>query len=51
MDTKALEKEIKKVKEHFKYVLSKIQTGKASILSIEEIDVYVPSWGQTQKIQ
>jgi len=31
MDSKELEKEIKKVKEHFEYVLSKIQTGKASI--------------------
>jgi len=51
MDSKELEKELKKVKEHFEYVLSKIQTGKASIWSIEEINVYVPSWGQTQKIQ
>lgn len=51
MDSKKLDKELKKIEEHFEYILSKIQTGKASTWTIEEIDVYVPSWGQTQKIQ
>lgn len=51
MDFKNLEKELKKSKNHFEIVLSKIQTWKASISSIEEIDVYIPSWWQTQKIQ
>jgi len=51
MDYKKLEQELIKVEKHFEYVLSKIQTWKASIWMIEEIDVYIPSWKQTQKIE
>lgn len=51
MDKKELDKELKKNEDHFEYLLSKIQVGKASVWTIEGIDVYVPSWGQTQKIQ
>ncbi len=51
MDSKRLEKELQKVREYFETVLSKIQAWKASTWSIEDIDVYIPSWGQTQKIQ
>ena len=51
MDTVKLEKEIKKIIWWFESVLSKIQTWKASTGVIEDLEVYVPSWGQTQKIQ
>ena len=51
MDKKKLDKELQKSKEHFETVLNKIQIWKASTWSIEEINVYIPSWWQTQKIQ
>ena len=51
MDTAKLKKDLDKVVVWFEEVLSKIQTGKASTGVIEDLDVYIPSWGQTQKVQ
>jgi len=51
MDTANLKKDLEKVVKRFEEVLSKIQTGKASTGVIEDLDVYIPSWGQTQKVQ
>lgn len=51
MDEKKLQKELDKVFSHFELVLSKIQTWKASTWLLEQIDVYVPSWWQTQNLQ
>ena len=51
MDTAILKKDLDKVVVWFEEVLSKIQTGKASTGVIEDLDVYIPSWGQTQKVQ
>ena len=51
MDTAKLKKDLDKVVVRFEEVLSKIQTGKASTGVIEDLDVYIPSWGQTQKVQ
>jgi len=51
MDISKLEKELNKVVEYFQTSLWKIQTGKASTWVIEDLEVYVPSWGQMQKIQ
>jgi len=51
MDTANLKKDLEKVVKRFEEILSKIQTGKASTGVIEDLDVYIPSWGQTQKVQ
>ncbi len=51
MDTANLKKDLEKVVKRFEEVLSKIQTGKASTGVIEDLDVYIPSWWQTQKVQ
>lgn len=51
MDEKKLQKELEKVFSHFELVLAKIQTWKASTGLLEQIDVYVPSWWQTQNLQ
>jgi len=51
MDKNKLSKELDKVVEYFQSSLTKIQTGKASTGVIEDLEVYVPSWGQMQKIQ
>jgi len=51
MDTANLKKDLEKVVKRFEEVFSKIQTGKASTGVIEDLDVYIPSWGQTQKVQ
>jgi len=51
MDSNKLKKDLDKVVSWFENSLMKIQTGKASTGVIEDLDVYVPSWGQTQKVQ
>jgi len=51
MDSDKLKKELEQVVNYFKQSLSKIQTWKASTGVLEDLEVYVPSWGQMQKIQ
>jgi len=51
MDTVDLKKDLENVIKQFEKTLLKIQTGKASTSIIEDLDIYVPSWGQTQKVQ
>jgi len=51
MDLNNLSKDLDKVVKRFEEILLKIQTWKASTWVIEDLDVYIPSWGQTQKIQ
>jgi len=51
MDKNKLNKELNKVIDYFQSSLSKIQTWKASTGVLEDLEVYVPSWGQMQKIQ
>ena len=50
MDSAKLKKELDKAQQYFENSLRKIQTWKASTWVLEELDVYVPSWGQTQKV-
>ena len=50
MDSAKLKKELDKAVEYFKKSLAKIQTWKASTGMIEELEVFVPSYGQMQKI-
>jgi len=51
MDSSKLKKDLDKVVSWFESALLKIQTGKASTGVIEDLEVYIPSWGQTQKVQ
>lgn len=50
MDKSELKKELEETVRWFEKILSKIQTWKASTWVIEDLDVYIPSWGQTQKL-
>jgi len=50
MDKSKLKKDLEWVIKWFEETLSKIQTWKASTWVIEDLDVFVSSWGQTQKI-
>jgi len=50
MDVSKLKSELNNVIKRFEKVLMKIQTWKASTWVIEDIEVYIPSWWQTQKI-
>ena len=51
MDNGKLKKELDSVVSYFQQSLQKIQTWKASTGVLEDLEVYVPSWGQMQKIQ
>jgi len=51
MELDSYKKDFNKVLEYFNKWLQKLQTWKASLWVIEELDVYVPSYWQTQKLQ
>ncbi len=51
MDLNSYKKDFENILEYFNKELQKLQTGKASTWVIEDLDVYVPSYGQTQKLQ
>ncbi len=51
MDIPNLNWDLDKVVKSFEESLTKIQVWKASTWLIEELDVYIPSWWQTQKLQ
>ena len=51
MDLESHKKDFNNILEYFNKGLQKLQTWKASLWVIEDLDVYVPSYGQTQKLQ
>jgi len=51
MEIEAYKPDFKKIIDYFNTSLQKLQTWKASLWVIEQLEVYVPSYWQTQKIQ
>lgn len=51
MDINLYKKDFNKIVEYFEKSLWKIQTWKASTWTIEELQVFIPSYGQMQSIQ